>query len=263
MFLPKRFALLLALAALAPALQARDALSCSAASGAHQTALVELYTSEGCSSCPPADRTLAHLGDLLPPGAQAVPVALHVDYWDSLGWTDVYAQDQFVQRQHRLVALNGHHTVYTPHFFVNGIEIANAPRDALPAEIARSNALPAEASVRFRAHATSARTLELEVDAQADPNHPQARLQVVLAQGGLASQVARGENSGVLLQHEHVARTWIGPVALVDGRLHLQRELPLPPGAERGPIELLAFVEDAQSGRPLQAAAAPCTVGAR
>jgi len=107
---------------------------CSATSGATRTALVELYTSEGCSSCPPADAALARLDRSLDPGARAVPIALHVDYWDNLGWKDPYAQATFSARQSRLVAANHHETVYTPHFFVSGRELragSAAVRDAV------------------------------------------------------------------------------------------------------------------------------------
>ena len=77
------------------------AASCSAQSGERTAALVELYTSEGCSSCPPADRWLSRLGRVYPP-ERVVPIALHVDYWDYIGWKDPYAKRPFAQRQRTL-----------------------------------------------------------------------------------------------------------------------------------------------------------------
>ena len=115
---PGRFvttALALLLAAHDPAWSA-----CQADSGSTRAALVELYTSEGCSSCPPADR---RLGGLTQAGPRVVPLALHVDYWDSIGWKDPFAQPSFTQRQAWEVRANHHRTSFTPHFFVNGKEI--------------------------------------------------------------------------------------------------------------------------------------------
>jgi hypothetical protein len=91
--------------------------ACDARSGPKTAALVELYTSEGCSSCPPADRQLSRLRQALDPAAKVVPLALHVGYWDYIGWKDPYAQAAFGERQNRLVHANQRRTVYTPQFF--------------------------------------------------------------------------------------------------------------------------------------------------
>src|SRR6516225_4364306 len=83
---------------------------CRAASGPRAPAVVELYTSEGCSSCPPADRWLSALKDR----PDVVPLAFHVDYWDSLGWKDRFAQAQFSQRQNATQHTSGARFAYTP-----------------------------------------------------------------------------------------------------------------------------------------------------
>ncbi|MFL6703417.1 MAG: DUF1223 domain-containing protein, partial [Paraburkholderia graminis] len=95
---------------------------CSARSPAHRVALVELYSSEGCNSCPPAD---AWLGQWKNSGAtrSVVPLALHVDYWNGLGWTDRFSQHRFTERQQTLTDLAGGHTIYTPEVFVGGREL--------------------------------------------------------------------------------------------------------------------------------------------
>ena len=94
------------------------AAQCVAQSGPGTTALVELYTSEGCSSCPPADRWLASLGKRHAPTA-LVPLALHVDYWDYIGWKDPYAKREFSLRQRKLSQLQRMALVYTPQVVVN------------------------------------------------------------------------------------------------------------------------------------------------
>ena len=116
---PQKIAARAMVAAASAFLTAPALAACELASGQKTAALVELYTSEGCSSCPPADRQMSRLQDGLDAGAAAVPLALHVGYWDYLGWKDPYAQPAFAERQERLVHANGQRTLYTPQFFVN------------------------------------------------------------------------------------------------------------------------------------------------
>ncbi|MDP2640606.1 MAG: DUF1223 domain-containing protein [Betaproteobacteria bacterium] len=124
--------------ALAPAAFA----ACDARSGPKTAALVELYTSEGCSSCPPADRQLSRLRQMLDPAAEVVPLALHVGYWDYIGWKDPYAQAAFGERQSGLVRAGQQNTVYTPQFFVGGTELRSW-RGGLRDQVRQLNALPA------------------------------------------------------------------------------------------------------------------------
>lgn len=228
--------------------------TCSASSGATRTALVELYTSEGCSSCPPADAALARLDRTLDPGARAVPIALHVDYWDGLGWKDPYAQAAFSARHSRLVAANHHETVYTPHFFVSGRELragSAAVRDA----VRSINGEAAPASVQASAR-PGTDGLTIDITARAAPDAA-AALYVAVTQDGLASDVTRGENRGTRLGHDHVARTWIGPLPLTDGAISVHHQLPA-----AGPHSaLVAFVEDGRTGEILQAVATADCLG--
>ena len=92
------------------------------ASGPQQTSLVELYTSEGCSSCPPAEAWLSRQKDNPGLWKQFVPVAFHVDYWDRLGWRDRFSSKEWTERQRRYAALWGSESVYTPAVVVNGRE---------------------------------------------------------------------------------------------------------------------------------------------
>src|SRR5499427_4717203 len=92
---------------------------CAAKSGEFTAALVELYTSEGCDSCPPADRWLSGLGGGSGPG-RVVPLSLHVDYWDYIGWKDPYAKREFSLRQRKLSQLQRMALVYTPQVVLQG-----------------------------------------------------------------------------------------------------------------------------------------------
>ena len=159
-------------------------------SGDTQTTLVELYTSEGCSSCPPAEARLAKLKD--DPGLwkQFVPVAFHVDYWDRLGWPDRFASSVFTQRQYAYAARWQSASVYTPAFVQNGREGSD------PTPAAKPGRLRAEVNAKGEIVATYQPT-----------NPPPAGLLVEAAPlaSGVTSDVRRGENAGRKLAHEFVA----------------------------------------------------------
>ena len=112
---------LIAVAALAATMPTAQAATCQATSPKNTVALVELYTSQGCSSCPPADRWLSQLPSRIDAN-RAIPLALHVGYWDYIGWKDPFAKREFNDRQSQLAALNGNRTRYTPGVFVQGRE---------------------------------------------------------------------------------------------------------------------------------------------
>jgi hypothetical protein len=245
----------------AAAAAAPPAPVCRFASGEQTAALVELYTSEGCSSCPPADRQLSALATALEPGARAVPIALHVNYWDKLGWADPFAQAAFSLRQDERVRENHHTVVYTPHFFVNGEEL-RAGATGLRAAVHHANAQRPRASIAAQLLPADKGEISVDVTARADAGTGPAALYVAIAQNGIVSDVRAGENSGERLQHEHVVRLLDGPLALADGAARLQRRFALPAGSDAGHLELVAFVEDAQSGAVLQSLrAGPCDAG--
>jgi hypothetical protein len=104
--------------------------------------------------------------------------------------------------------------------------------------------------------------LALEVTARGAPAGQDAALYVAVTENKLVSHVARGENSGATLRHDHVVRAWIGPIALEDGAARLQRNLVLPPDVQRGNVDVVAFVQDRQTGQVLQALAADACAGA-
>jgi hypothetical protein len=218
--------------------------SCVAESGARRNALVELYTSEGCSSCPPADRQLSLIGS--PANANVVPLALHVNFWDELGWKDPYAKPAFTERQRWLIGLNGSRTLYTPHFFVGGREIGDRARvgEAIRAQSAR------ESGARIRATLTRTATgTEWRVEGVASGSH--LALFAALTESGLANQVTAGENRGSRLAHDHVVRQWAAPVPLVDGRASLT--LDAGDAAPNRTRHLVAFVQDTRAGDVAQA----------
>lgn len=229
---------------------------CSVRSGPRTAALIELYTSEGCSSCPPADRQLTDLRAALDGDAEVVPLALHVDYWDYIGWKDPFAQARFAERQRWLVHLNQHRTSYTPHFFVSGLELFGWTT-GLGAEVRRVNARAPQADLQLQARATADGALAVQARASLREPVPGAVMYLALTESALVSQVVRGENRGATLKHDHVVRQWLGPYALTPGATLLaQPQLALPTGWNRARLGLVAFVQEPRSGRILQALSA-------
>lgn len=230
------------------------AQTCGASSGNMQTALVELYTSEGCSSCPPADRFLAGIpGPAYPPG-RAVAIAWHVPYWDYIGWRDRFAQAVFATRQSWLVGVNGHRTVYTPHFFVSGKEVQDW-QGRLDGAIRRVNQQAAGANITFNVSETRLRVLSIDASATSDPERDQPQLFIVVTEGPMSSSVRAGENRGITLRHSHVVRALVGPLPLVQGRISARREVTLGEDWNIARIGIAAFVQKPATGEILQAVA--------
>lgn len=227
--------------------------ACDVHSGAGTAALIELYTSEGCSSCPPADLQLRNLRQALDPAAQAVPLALHVGYWDYLGWKDAFAKETFATRQNWLLRVNHQRIAYTPQFFVGGTELRSW-QGALNEHVRQINSRPAAAQIRLRANLSA--NGALAVDAEATARTEASVLYLALAENGLASRVTRGENGGTTLAHDHVVREWLGPVRLAGGAARIQKQFALPAEWNRSRLELVSFVQDERSGSVLQAVGA-------
>ena len=224
---------------------------CVAESGAGTAALVELYTSEGCSSCPPADRWLSSLS-ARPPGS-VVPLALHVDYWDYIGWKDPYAKREFSLRQRKLTQLQRMAFVYTPQVMLQGRDFRGWGGQAFDEAVARINAQPAKANLKLAVLAAGPGGLEVEASAELVRPSEDAALYLAAYRSKLESRVKAGENRGRLLSHDYVVLEWQGPLAFAGTRLRERRTLPLVPGAEAGNSGAAAFVQDRRTGEVLQA----------
>jgi len=172
--------------------------------GSHQTAVVELYTSEGCSSCPPADEWLEALIDIDSDEIDILALAFHVDYWDYIGWKDPFGSAKHTSRQRQLGANNRQSNIYTPEFFVDGIETRGTR------------------NVLRQIHATNkiSSPIHLKLSVRKDGNHFQVDLEpsgedvmskmlhhrYFVYEKNLSSDVTRGENSGETLNHQNVVR---------------------------------------------------------
>ena len=238
------------IAGLAFCLPAPAAAACSSESGATLTPLIELYTSEGCSSCPPAERWLAGL----PPG-KAVPLALHVDYWDYIGWRDRFADARFSARQRESVRRGGGRVVYTPQVLLDGRDFRPwNDAAAFTQALGRIAAKPAQARLTLNA-AEKSGTWSIRLEGRTVPRKGRATAYLAIYENGLETEVRAGENAGARLRHGHVVRDWSGPAAAdAEGRFSLSSDLKRSDMAF-GRAGIAAFVEDPDTGEILQAMA--------
>ena len=214
-------------------------------SGETQTSLIELFTSEGCSSCPPAEKWMSALKTNPDLWKKVVPIAFHVDYWNHLGWRDRFSKPQFTERQRRYAAAWGGDSIYTPGFVLNGRECRGwLGGPAWPTASEKVGALRV--------------TLNNGVNLTAEfaPQDTQPRgwtLNVALLGNDLQSDVARGENAGRKLRHDFV----VLELAKIDmvagangwtGSATLRREF----GGDKA-TGLAAWVMAAETSTPIQA----------
>ena len=228
-----------------------QAAKCVSESGPGTAALVELYTSEGCSSCPPAERWLGTLPERYP-ASRVVPLALHVDYWDYIGWKDPYAKREFSLRQRKLSQLQRLALVYTPQVVLQGRDFRRWGTEAFDEAVERINAQPARARLKLRILGSDAKALEVEASVELLRPARDSVLYVAAYQSKLQSNVAAGENRGRILTHDHVVLEWLGPLEVESRRVE-RRSLPLLPGAPTANSGAAAFVQDRRTGEVLQA----------
>jgi hypothetical protein len=266
--MPERFVVSLFLATLLTAAAhaaGTGALPSTAACSARSnpvatTALLELFTAEGCPHCPQAETWLAQLPKKGFGLASVVPLALHVDYWNEHGWVDPFAQEAFTQRQYRYALLNGTIVVYTPQFVLNGREYFGWQHGTFAEDLARLNAMPARAEIALRLERRGT-TLRIEVEAAVpDPvRRPRTGLLLALYENRLANRITAGENRGRTLHHDYVVRRLLGPFPLGESevRAHFEQEIALDPAWKAADLGVAAFVQERTSGEVLQALALP------
>lgn len=234
--------------------------ACSAASGDRTTALVELYTSEGCNSCPPADRWLSGLGERGYAPGRVVPLSLHVDYWDYIGWKDPYAKPAFSGRQRKLTQLQRLAFVYTPQVMLQGRDFRAWQGPAFDVAVAQINAQPARARIRLVIEAVGAEAIAVDVRAELlDRSHlKDATVYLASYENRLSTTVTAGENRGKTLRHDFVVLEWLGPFDLgPTGRWAERRPVPLLPKAVPENSGVVAFVQNRRNLEVLQALMLP------
>ena len=211
-----------------------------------QARLLELYTSEGCSSCPCADRWLSTLTDDRRLWNELVPVAFHVDYWDYMGWSDKYALPAYGDRQRKYARAGNIKTVYTPGFVLNGEEWRVWFRDH---EIPSFQPIEV-GSLKVDVHDGRGRVV---FDASTSVNLDIAQLHMTILGFDLATEVQAGENRGRVLHHDFTVLSYVStPLSKqVDG-FAAEIQLPLvEEPADR--MALAVWVTDRRGPEPIQA----------
>lgn len=216
--------------------------------------LVELFTSEGCSSCPPADALLESLDRSSgASGPKTVVLSEHVDYWNQIGWTDPYSSPRFSERQ-RVYASRLHlQSVYTPQMVVDGsVEFVGSDAQRAKAAIAHS-ARAEKAIIRILPGADGGKALTVRVEVDALPSQAaNADVYLALAVNEATSQVLRGENGGRRLRHVAVVRS-LNSIGTMNRGASFVKEvsLPLNKQPDTSQLRLVAFVQEQGQGKVL------------
>jgi hypothetical protein len=216
-----------------------------------QPVVVELFTSEGCSSCPPADRLLMELDRHQPvPGANIIVLSEHIDYWNGLGWSDPYSSHQWSQRQDAYARRFGLDSVYTPQMIIDGEhQVSGNDPDAVRQKIELSASRP-KLPIEISSITREGDALQVTFMADAAPN---ATLFAVLADDSDHSTVVRGENAGRSLDHVAVVRTLTPIASLQTTPTKKMVEIRVSSETAKQHLRLILFAQDGKNGRILGA----------
>ena len=240
------------------ATQSAIAAECSSKSGASTVPLLELYTSEGCSSCPPADKWLSNIKQ---DSSQLILLAFHVDYWDYIGWKDKFSSAEYSARQRKIAAFNSAGFVYTPQFVMNGRDFKGSDSSRLNSTIDSSQKLASRAHLSLKAATQANGEITLTVDAQAvrlsDIKH--SDVFVAIYENKLVSKVNAGENNGRELKHDYVVREFFGAYQINNKNAFIKNFTIKPSLKNRGyqleNMGAVVFVQNSQNGEILQSLA--------
>jgi hypothetical protein len=179
-----------------------------------QTVLVELFTSQGCSSCPPADLVLQRLVEDTQEGnLEVIALSYHVDYWNRLGWKDPYSQAIFSERQRQYAQVLPDQRVYTPQMVIQGQRAHVGSREqevraSIKSILQQPQATTLSTSLKAATKGSQLREITYEITGKTDG----ITLQMALVETSLANDVPRGENSGHRLAHTNVVRTFTSEI---------------------------------------------------
>ena len=221
--------------------------------------VVELFTSEGCSSCPPADALLRQINGTQPiPGELIVGISEHVTYWNSLGWRDSFSSATYTDRQNLYGSRFGLDSVYTPQMVVNGAEqFVGSDRASLAAALQKEQTVPSSVALRILSSREEGNILKVTFSAVGDASSRGAVIIAVLADDLAQSQVESGENAGRTLSHAAVAR-YLQQVALVDAATEQVVQISVPASLRTSNgHHLILFAQSPNNGRILGADTKP------
>jgi hypothetical protein len=202
--------------------------------------IVELFTSQGCSSCPPADAFLTTLEKQ----KNVIPLAFHVDYWDRLGWRDPFSSREATARQMAYVRTMGLNSAYTPQMVVGGTrQFVGSDRHAAREALAAASAAVPAGEVRVTVtRSPNALHVILHAELRGTREHD---LMLAVVEDGLSTAVQRGENRGATLANDAVVRKLLRVAALRGGATDKEVDVPIDPAWKQ--ISAVAFLQDAET----------------
>jgi hypothetical protein len=220
----------------------------------NRVALLELYTSQGCSSCPPAEQWLSSLKQSGVSSQQIIPLAFHVTYWDYIGWRDRFGSERYDQRQRQISRYNGQRTIYTPQFVLGGSDYRTYNRFTDDVQ----NIISQNSAVDLKVTARQISKENIDVDLQAiTSNDDKEKLALYLAvyEDDLSSHVEDGENEGETLHHDYVVRQFHGPFvqSMINAKTSINQSIDIETSWKKEDLYLVAFAQSMQSGEILQA----------
>lgn len=226
------------------------AAECSAKSGAATVPLLELYTSEGCSSCPPADKWMSGIKN-----DKVTPLAFHVDYWDYIGWKDKFSKAEYSDRQRKIAAFGGAGFVYTPQFVMNGRDFKGWDNSRLNQNVAAAQKLASRANLSLEAVQENGKITLITSAKTTHPAHAKhSDVFVAIYENKLVSQVKAGENSGRELKHDYVVREFFGAYQ-INNQNEFNKNFTLSTDWLKRDAGAVVFVQNSQTGEILQSLA--------
>lgn len=211
--------------------------------------LVELFTSEGCSSCPPADKNLIYLDEKQPvEGAEIIALEMHVDYWNRLGWTDPFSDAAYSERQSNYSEKFNLDGVYTPQIVVDGAR-QFVGGDVHEAEKTIGDAVKTP-KARIELNLAAGDKLQVKIT-DLPKNNSLAKVFLAVAEDNLSTNVGRGENGGRTLRHTAVVRELktIGQIAANSSSFAAETAFQIQAAWKKENLKLVVFVQDQTTGR--------------
>jgi hypothetical protein len=212
--------------------------------------VIELFTSEGCSSCPPADALLADLSRKSPPsGTKLILLGEHVDYWNYIGWTDRFSSAQFSQRQNDYAKDFNLASVYTPQMVIDGHwELVGNGAAEVYRDISKAAAQPKPAQVSLRWEPEQ----KLHIAVQS-PAGERPKVLMVITEDGLSTAIKSGENGGRTLQHAAVVRQLKELGTATNGQFEITADVAAHSDWNPAKLKVVVLVQQPGTGRILGA----------
>jgi len=253
--MPLSYKFLFAFTLLNLASQNALAYECKAQSGMAIVPLLELYTSEGCSSCPPADKWLSELPYNT---SKLTPLAFHVDYWNYIGWKDRFSKAEYTARQQKTAAFNHSSVTYTPQFVLNGRDFKHWNNAHLDNKIKAQQELAPRANLRLHIADQNNNGFTLSANAHISSANDSQRNEIFIAvyENKLTSKINAGDNNGRELHHDYVVQKHFGPYHINKNNT-FSKNITLSAEWIKRDAGAAVFVQDSENGEVLQSLQLP------